>query len=88
VTVHHETYYISNQMSGKLISLVVDAPTASFDVIDGAQVLKRVPIKNVVRNELPLEQFIALMLEQARSEERLRLALKAQWQRSLWDPTP
>lgn len=88
VTVHHETYSISTHLSGKLVSLVVDAPTASFEVIDGAQVLKRLPIKKVVRDELPLEQFVTLMLEQARSEERLRLALKAQWQRSLWDPTP
>lgn len=88
VTVPHETYSISTQMSGKLVSLVVDAPTASFEVIDGAQMLKRLPIKKVVRDELPLEQCITLMLEQARSEERLRLALKAQWQRSLGDPTP
>lgn len=67
---------------------MVDVPTASFDVRDGAQVLKRLPIKNVVREEFPLEQFISMMLEQARSEERLRLALKAQWRRGEWDPTP
>ena len=88
VTVHHETYYISTQRSGQPIALVVDAPTASFDVIAGVQVLKRFPIKNVVREEMPLERFIALMLEQARSEERLRLAFTSQWQRRPWDPTP
>ena len=87
VTVHHETYYISNQMSGQLVALVVDAPSASFDVMTGAQVLKRLPIKNVVRDEMPLERFVALMLEQARSEERVRLALKAQWRKGEWDPT-
>ncbi len=70
------------------MALVVDAPTASFDVMAGAQMLKRLPIKNVVREEMPLERFIALMLEQARSEERLRLALKAQWRKGEWDPTP
>jgi len=88
VTVHHETYYISNQMRGQHVALVVDAPTASFDVIDGVRILKRLPIKNVTRDELPLERFITLMLEQARSEERLRLAFKAQWRRGEWDPTP
>ena len=88
VTVHHETYYISNQRSGQLVALVVDAPTASFDVMAGAQMLRRLPIKNVVREEMPLERFIALMLEQARSEERLRVALKAQWRKGEWDPTP
>ncbi len=87
VTVHHETYYISNQISGQLVALVVDAPTASFDVMAGARMLKRLPIKNVVREGMPLERFIALMLEQARSEERLRSALKAQWRKGEWDPT-
>lgn len=67
VTVHHETYYISNQMSGQHVALVVDAPTASFDVVAGAQTLKRLPIKNVAREEMPLERFITLMLEQARA---------------------
>jgi hypothetical protein len=67
---------------------MVDAPTAAFDVLDGVQVIKRLPIKNVVRGQMLLEQFITVMLEQARSEERLRLALKAQWRRGEWDPTP
>jgi transposase InsO family protein len=88
VTLNHETYYISTQRVGQKGALVVDAPTASFDVVFGAQVLKRVPIKHVVREELSLERFIALMVEQARSEERLRLALKAQWRRGEWDQTP
>lgn len=88
VTVHHETYYISNQMGGQHVALVIDAPTASFDVMAGAQMLKRLPIKNVVREKLPLERFISLMLEQARSEERLRLALRSRWrQAGLWDQT-
>jgi hypothetical protein len=81
VTVHHETYSISTRLSGRKVALVVDAPTAAFDVLAGPEVLKRVSIKNVVRGKMPLERFITLMLEQARSEERLRLALKAQWQR-------
>ncbi len=66
---------------------MVDAPTAAFDVLDGTQVIKRLPIKNVIRAQMPLEQFISVMLEQARSEERLRLALKRQWRRGEWDPT-
>jgi transposase InsO family protein len=88
VTVHHEEYYISARMAGRKVALVVDAPTAAFDVLDGSQVLKRLSIKQVVRGKMPLERFITLMLEQARSEERLRLALKAQWRRGEWDPTP
>ncbi len=81
VTVHHEEYYLSTRLAGRKVALVVDAPTAAFDVLDGAQILKRVSIKQVARGKMPLERFIPLMLEQARSEERLRLALKAQWRR-------
>jgi hypothetical protein len=88
VTLNHETYYISTKREGQKVALVVDAPTASVDVVFGSQTLKRLPIKNMVRDELPLEQYIALMLEQARSEERLRLALKAQWWRGEWDKIP
>ena len=88
VTVHHEEYYLSTRMAGRKVALVVDAPTAAFDGLDGVQILKRVSIKHVVRGKMPLERFITLMLEQARSEERLRLALKAQWRRAEWDPTP
>ena len=68
--------------------MTIESHTAAFDVLDGSQVLKRVSIKQVVRGKMPLERFITLMLEQARSEERLRLALKMQWRRGEWDPTP
>ena len=88
VTVHHQEYYLSTHLAGQKVALVVDAPTAAFDVLAGAEVLKRISIKNVVRGKMPLERFISLMLEQAQSEERLRLALKAQWRRGEWDPTP
>ena len=70
------------------MALVVDAPTTAFDVLVGTAVLKRISIKNVLRGKMPLERFISQMLEQAQSEERLRLALKAQWRRGEWDPTP
>jgi hypothetical protein len=89
VSVNRQDYYVSTQLAGQKISLVVDAPSASFDVLVGASVLKRLPIKGVLRGEMPLETFIERMLEQAESEERQRLAAKARWtQRSLWDPAP
>jgi hypothetical protein len=89
VSVNRETYSIATARAGQKIAPVVDAPSASFDVLVGARVLKRLPIKGVLRGEMPLETFIERMLEQAESEERRRLAAKARWtQRSLWDPTP
>src|SRR5215467_2176045 len=54
VAVNHETYYISTSLAGQKVALVVDAKTASFDVVLGASTLKRLPIKEVVRDELPL----------------------------------
>lgn len=59
----------------------VDAPTASFDVFVGSEMFKRVSIKQVVRGTMALEPFLSLMLEQARFEEWLRLALTARWRR-------
>src|SRR5262249_17498489 len=88
VTVHHEDYYLSTRLAGRKVALVVDAPTAAFDVFDGTAVLKRLSIKHVIRGKMELSRFIPLMLEQAQSEERLRFALKAQWRRREWDPTP
>lgn len=88
VSVHHEAYYLSTQLTGRKVALVVDAPTAAFDVFIGPEVFKRVSIKNIVQGKMPLERFIPLMLEQAQSEERLRLALKARWRRGEWDATP
>jgi hypothetical protein len=88
VSVHHAQYYLSTRLAGRKVALVVDAPTAAFEVFAGQHLLKRLAIKNVVRGPMSLEHFITLMLEQARSEERLRLALKAQWRRGEWDPTP
>lgn len=68
---------------------MVDAPSVSFEVLVGTAVRKRLPIKSVLRGEMPLDQFSALSIEQARSEEVLRLAVRAQWtQRGLWDSTP
>lgn len=89
VGINRQDYSVSAAMTGQKIALVVDAPSASFDVRVGAGVLKRLPIKGVVRGDMPLATFIERMLEQAESEERQRLAAKARWtQRSLWDPTP
>jgi hypothetical protein len=68
--------------------MVVDATTASCDVVLGATMLKHLTIKNVLREELPWEPEIALMVDQAQSEERRRLALKKQWRRGAWDKTP
>lgn len=89
VSINREPYYLSTALAGQKIGLVVDASSASFDLLVGTTVRKRLPIKGVLRGEMSLDRFSALSIEQARSEEALRLAVRAQWtQRGLWDPTP
>ena len=89
VTVNTDTYYISTKLAGQKVALVIDAPTASFDVMLGEKLEKSIPIKGVIRGEMPIEKFITLLLEQARSEERERMERKKRyWQKSLWDLMP
>jgi hypothetical protein len=87
VKIHHEDYSLGTAFAGRHVALRLDAPSATFSVIEPS-VPKTFPIKNVVRGTMSLESFIALSLEQAQSEERLRLALKKQWRKGEWDATP
>jgi hypothetical protein len=50
--------------------LRVNAPEKVFVVGLDAQVIKSVPIKGLVGQEMTWEQYVTLMKEQARSEER------------------
>lgn len=54
--------FLSTHLAGRKVALMLDAPTATFDVLDGTQVIKRLPIKQVIRGQMPLEQFITVML--------------------------
>ena len=85
VTVDHEPYDVKQALAGQQVVLFVNAPERSFDVWLGSQGLKRIPIKGLHGAEMPLDQYIRLMQEQARSEERrLQLAHRSLRQLTLW----
>jgi hypothetical protein len=53
--------------------LRLDASARCFDVFRGQQFVKSVPIKGLRGERMPLEAYIDLMRERARSEERQRM---------------
>lgn len=87
VKINQEEYYLATRLSGQKVGLILDASSATFTLAE-SQRFKQLPIKNLARGTMPIDQFIALSLEQAQSEERKRLALRALWRRSEWDKTP
>ncbi len=57
----------------------------AFDVWLGSEGVKRIPIKGLHGAEMPLDQYIRLMQEEARSQERrLQLAHRRLRQLTLW----
>jgi hypothetical protein len=65
--------------------LVVNAHEAVFEVLLGAARLKSVPIKGLVGQPLPFDEYAARMREEARSEYRKWLQQHRGWrQGQLW----
>ena len=67
------SYYIKAELAGQQIMLRLNAATGCFDVFRGEVLVKSVPIKGLRGEPMPLEDYIDLMRERARSEERQRL---------------
>jgi hypothetical protein len=85
VSIDHEPYYIKQTLAGQQVTLFVNAPEKVFDVWQGRMCIKRVPIKGLHDGELPFEQYVTLMLQEARSEERrLQQAHRSLHQLHLW----
>lgn len=87
VQVNHEEYFLGKAFAGRIVALQVDAARGTLNLVEPMGE-KAFPIKHLVRGSLSLEGFIAQSLEQALSEERMRLALKAQFRKGERDPTP
>jgi len=66
-------YYVSKQLKGHRLTLQVDAPSRCLHVYQQAQLLKSLPIFGLVGKILAFEEFLAHMVQQATSRERLRL---------------
>ena len=85
VVVDHRSYYIKQALAGRSVALQVRAPERAFDVLLGQEHLKMVPIKGLVGQPLPFEEYAARLREEARSAYRRWLQTHRSWrQASLW----
>lgn len=85
VEVDRRTYYVKQDLAGKQVTLVINAQDAVFEVLVGTSRLKSVPIKGLVGQLLPFDEYAARMREEARSEYRRWLQQHRGWrQGQLW----
>ena len=85
VAVDRRDYYVSQALSGQQVVLVVNAPERRFDVLLGKELVKSLPFKGLAGQLLPLDEYVARMREEARSEYRRWLQQHRGWrQGSLW----
>jgi hypothetical protein len=85
VVVDHRPYYVKQALAGRKVVLVVNAPEQRFDVLLGREFIKSVPVKGLVGQSLPFEDYAERVLEEARSEYRRWLQHQRRLQQlSLW----
>src|SRR5258707_7144699 len=72
VSVDLKNYYVGQALAGQRVALHLSAKTRSLLVISCTQLLKSRPLKGLSAAALPFEQFVQLMMQQARAEQRLR----------------
>jgi hypothetical protein len=70
VDVDDEHYSIQQALAGQRVVLLVSAPDRTFEVWLEGRLIKSLPIKGLVGQEMTWQKDVALMTEQARSEER------------------
>jgi predicted nucleotidyltransferase len=73
VSVDGIDYYIKQALAGQQIILRANAAERCLEVLQENTLIKVLPIKGLLGKRLPLDEYIALMEERARSEERQRL---------------
>jgi hypothetical protein len=73
VSVDGIDYSIKQALAGQQITLRVNAPERSLEVLLQDTLIKVLPIKGLLGRRMPLDDDITLMQERARSEERQRL---------------
>lgn len=65
-------YYVKRELAGQQIILRIKAATRVFEVLLGEQKIKELPIKGLIGEPMALDDYIELMSQRARSEERQR----------------
>ncbi len=86
VMVDLQTSYLSRQLAGQPVALVVDAPERCFAVWQATTPISRLPIKGLLEaDEMPFESYVQMMQQEARSQvQRHTFQRRAVYQRSLW----
>ena len=74
VSIDLKDYYVGQALAGQRVALHLSAKMHSWLVIQGTTLLKSLPLKGLYGAALPFEQFVQLMMGQARAEQRLRTA--------------
>jgi Integrase core domain len=67
VTIGTGRYYITQALRGQQVSLQIDATDRTLVVTHEGQEVKRVPIQGTGRGRVPFEQFVELLLAEART---------------------
>jgi Integrase core domain len=85
VSVDLKLYYVSSRLAGQRVVLHLDATHRCLHVLQEEQPLKSLPLKGLLGQLLTFEQFLALMLQQARAQQRLRSLQERRFRRGLAD---
>jgi len=85
VSVDLKLYYVSARLAGQRVVLHLDAMHRCLHVLQEGLPLKSVPLKGLVGQLLTYEQFLTLMLQQARAQQRLRSLQERRFRRGLAD---
>jgi len=70
VKVAHHRYYVRQQLHGQLVNLKVNVQERVFDVLVHGQRFKQIPIRGLVGERLPLQDYLRLICKEAVSEAR------------------
>lgn len=72
VLVDGTAYYVKQALAGQQIVLRIKAAARVFEVLLGEQKIKELPIKGLIGEPMALDDYIELMSQRARSQERQR----------------
>lgn len=68
VSIDNTGYYLDRTWAGRYVSFRIDAPTRCFVVEYREQVIKQIPIKGLIGTPIPVETYIDLMAQAARTQ--------------------
>jgi len=70
VSVDNDCYYVGKRHAGQQALLVLNAAEGQFEVLLGQELLKVYPLRHLFHGQLPLDEYVDLMVQAAESEEK------------------